>query len=83
MGKKNNSLSFLNQSNIPFLNLIISIKSNKTNVITESQIKMELIINKYIQNSINDLYILINNFNNGINWKSVYKSKEYSGYINQ
>ena len=44
---------------------------------------MELIINKYIQNSINDLYILINNFNDGINWKSVYKSKEYSGYINQ
>ena len=58
---------------------IISIKSSKTNVITESQIKMELIINKYIQNSINDLYILINNFNDGINWKSVYKSKEYSG----
>ena len=49
MRKKNNYFSFLNQSNIPFLNLIISIKSNKTNVITESQIKMELIINKYIQ----------------------------------
>jgi hypothetical protein len=44
---------------------------------------MELIINKYIQNSINDLYILINNFNDGINWKRVYKSKEYSGYINE
>ena len=82
MGKKNNYFSFLNQSNIPFLNLIISIKSSKTNVITESQIKMELIINKYIQNSINDLYILINNFNDGINWKSVYKSKEL-GLMNQ
>jgi hypothetical protein len=82
LGKKNNYFSFLNQSNIPFLNLIISIKSSKTNVITESQIKMELIINKYIQNSINDLYILINNFNDGINWKSVYKSKEL-GLMNQ
>jgi hypothetical protein len=87
MGKKNNSLSIFisesNRSNIPFLNLIITIKSNKTNIIIESCLKMELIINKFPQNTINDLYILINNFNDKKNWKSVYKSKEYSGFINE
>ena len=87
MGKKNNSLSIFisesNRSNIPFLNLIITIKSNKTNIIIESCLKMELIINKFSQNTINDLYILINNFNDKKNWKSVYKSKEYSGYVNE
>ena len=66
----------------PLFNLTIHCK-NAVQIISECFLELTCKIFTYHQNKFSDLFFVINNMNDGVNWRSVYKSKEYSGKLKE
>ena len=88
VGKKNSVLTIPlnykeeNDCLSPMFSLTINCK-NAVNIISECILELTCTIITYSQSKFTDLFIVINNINDGVNWRSVYKTKEYSGKIKE
>lgn len=56
---------------------------NAIKIITECFLEISVMILSEEYSLFNDLFLVINNINDGYNWRSVYKSREYSGKPNE